>query len=76
MEGKVAIIKKCPKKDLDPNRPKSEQIWCLYDSKGERLLGRFPTKEKALEHERAIQYFKHKGSEIIKKFQEKFKGDV
>ena len=57
---KEAVIKRCPKKNLTDDRPVSEQQWCLFDSKGERLLGRHPTKEKAKAHERAVQYFKHK----------------
>jgi len=57
---KEAIIKRCPKKNLTDDRPVSEQQWCLFDSKGERLLGRHPSKEKAKAHERAVQYFKHK----------------
>ena len=57
---KEAVIKKCPKKNLTDDRPVSEQQWCLFDSKGERLLGRHPSKQKALDHERAVQYFKHK----------------
>jgi len=56
---KKSVIKKCPKKDKTPDRPKSEQNWCLYDSKGERLLGRHPTKEKAKNQEKAIQIHKH-----------------
>jgi len=59
-EQKEAVIKRCPKKNLTDDRPVSEQQWCLFDSKGERLLGRHPSKEKAKAHERAVQYFKHK----------------
>ncbi len=55
-----AVIKRCPKKDQD-SRPKSEQQVCLYDSKGEKLLGRHPNKEKAKAQERAIQVHKHRG---------------
>ncbi|MDD5650218.1 MAG: DNA polymerase ligase N-terminal domain-containing protein [Candidatus Nanoarchaeia archaeon] len=55
---KVSTIKRCPKKDLTKDRPKSKQNWCLYDSKGEKLLGRHPSKEKALSQERAIQIHK------------------
>lgn len=58
-QEKTAVIKRCPKKNLTDDRPKSEQQWCLYDSKGERLLGRHPTKEKALDQERVIQIHKH-----------------
>lgn len=56
---KEAVIKRCPKKNLTDDRPKSEQIWCLFDSKGERLLGRHPTKEDALKQERVVQIHKH-----------------
>lgn len=53
-----AIIKRCPKRVQD-DRPKSEQQWCLFDSEGEKLLGRHPTKEDALKQERVIQIHKH-----------------
>jgi len=53
-----AVIKRCPKRVQD-DRPKSKQQWCLFDSKGERLLGRHPTKEDALKQERVIQIHKH-----------------
>jgi len=56
---RLSVIKKCPQRDLDPDRPKREQVWCLYTSDGDRLLGRHPTKEKALAQERAIQVQKH-----------------
>ena len=36
------VIKKCGNK------------WCLYDSKGVRLLGKHPTRKRALAQERAI----------------------
>jgi hypothetical protein len=56
---KEAIIKRCPIKDKD-DRPESQQQWCLYNKNKTRLLGRHPTKEKAKEQEKAVQYFKHK----------------
>lgn len=56
--SKIAIIKRCPKKDKD-ERPDSEQQWCLYTKDKSRLLGRHPTKEKALGQERVIQIHKH-----------------
>jgi len=59
-----AIIRRCPKKDKD-NRPSDKQKYCLYTSDGSKLLGRHPSKEKALRQERAIQ--KHKHSSIINK---------
>jgi len=33
--------------------------WVLYDSKGKKVLGRHPTKEKAQRQERAIQARRH-----------------
>lgn len=57
---KESIIKQCPQKDLTEDRPQKDQKWCLYDSKGERLLGRHPTKEKAEKQERFIQIIKHR----------------
>lgn len=56
--SKIAIIKRCPKKDKD-ERPDSEQQWCLYTKDESRLLGRHPSKEKALGQERVIQIHKH-----------------
>jgi len=58
----MAIIKKCPEKDIDPDRPSSEQQYCLYTKDESRLLGRHPSKEEALDQEKAVQYFKHKGN--------------
>ena len=34
--------------DMKADRPKSKQKWCLWDSKGKRILGRHPSREKAL----------------------------
>jgi len=56
-----SIIKHCPKKNQD-DRPKSEQQWCLYTKDKNRLLGRHPTKEDALNQEKLIQIRKHKSS--------------
>lgn len=58
-----AIIKKLHRKDRD-DRPSEEQQWGLYTSDGSRLLGRHPTKEKALKQERAVQYYKHRSADI------------
>lgn len=57
--NRTAIIKPCRKQDYDPDRPAEEQQWCLYTHNGDRLLGRHPTKEKALAQERAVQVHKH-----------------
>jgi len=51
----AAVIKKCRKQDLDPDRPKSEQKYCLYTADESRLLGRHPTKEDAYKQESAIR---------------------
>ena len=60
---RTAIIKKCRKKDLDPNRPKTEQRVCLYSKKDpDKLLGRHPNEESAKKQEQAIQI--HKKGEI------------
>jgi hypothetical protein len=55
----LAVIEKCKVKDRD-DRPLSEQVWCLYDRNGEKLLGRHPSREKAEKQEVAIQINKHK----------------
>ena len=53
-----AVIKKCPEKDKD-DRPDSQQKWCLYTRDGDKLLGRHPSKEKALKQEWVIRMRKH-----------------
>jgi hypothetical protein len=53
-----SIIKKCPE-NLKDNRPDAEQRWCLMNKDNTKLLGRHPSKEKALAQERAIQVHKH-----------------
>lgn len=58
MELKTAVIRKCREQDLD-DRPADEQRWCLYTRDGQKLLGRHPSKDKALKQERAIQVRKH-----------------
>jgi hypothetical protein len=48
-------IRRCAPADKDPDRPVSEQEWCLYTKhKPERVLGRHPSKEDAMEQEKAI----------------------
>jgi len=51
---RTAVIRKCRKQDQD-DRPVEKQRWCLYSSDGKKLLGRHPSKEKAVKQERAIQ---------------------
>ena len=62
--NKISIIRRCPKEDKD-DRPNKQQQWCLYDSKGKKLLGRHPSKSKALNQEKAIQVHKHSNDEQI-----------
>jgi len=58
---KEAVLKRCPKKDKKPGKN-----WCLYDSKGKRLLGRHPTKEDAMKQERAVHARKGSQNDIEK----------
>jgi hypothetical protein len=53
------VIRKCLKSDLDPGRPKSEQVWCLISKKTGKVLGRHPSKVKAVKQEQAIEISKH-----------------
>lgn len=53
--GDLGIIKKCRVIDRTSRRPVKDQRWCLWDSKGKRILGRHPSREKALKQERLIQ---------------------
>lgn len=62
---KRAVIKKCPEKDIDPDRPRSEQKICLYTHDGSRLLGRHPDRESAMRQERLIQMKKHGKFKLI-----------
>ena len=59
--GDFGIIKKCRRKDMTGSRSASGQKWCLWDSKGKRVLGRHRSKSRALRQERAIQFRKHRG---------------
>jgi hypothetical protein len=58
MKDIESVIKPCKKKDKDSRSDKDQKI-CLYTSDGSKLLGRYPSKEKALRQERAIQKHKH-----------------
>ena len=57
--GDLGVIKPCRVKDRDPKRPKKDQMWCLWDSKGKKIIGRHPSWERALRQERLIQVRKH-----------------
>jgi len=50
----TAHLRRCPELDMDPERPKSEQKWCLYSKTTGKLLGRHLTREDALRQERVI----------------------
>lgn len=55
----LGILKPCRKKDLRAGRRKSSQKWCLWDSKGKRILGRHSSERKGRRQERLIQMKKH-----------------
>lgn len=57
--GSLGMIKRCRKMDMKPGRRSSAQRWCLWDSKGKRVLGRHPSRSKADRQERLIQARKH-----------------
>jgi len=57
--GGLGIIKPCRDCDMKEGRAKSKQKWCLWDSKGNRILGRHPSKGSALRQEHLIQMKKH-----------------
>jgi hypothetical protein len=58
VELRTAVIRECRSQDRD-DRPAAQQRWCLYTSDGKKLLGRHPSKAKAMKQERAIQVRKH-----------------
>lgn len=61
-ECQMGIIKPCRKRDLDPDRPKSQQKVCLYTKrKPRRLLGRHPNRPSAIRQERVIEMRKRGG---------------
>lgn len=51
---RYANIKQCNKEDIDPDRPRDEQKYCLYAKSSGKLLGRHSTIEEAQEQEAAI----------------------
>ena len=53
--GGLGIIKKCRVADHTPKKTLDQQIWCLWDSKGRKILGRHPSKKRALSQEKLIQ---------------------
>lgn len=59
--GDLGIIQRCRARDMKKGRPKRSQQWCLWDSKGKRILGRHPSRKRAVRQERLIQVRKHGG---------------
>lgn len=58
--GSLGVIKRCRACDMKSGRPKRDQVWCLWDTKGKRILGRHPTRNRALKQEHLIQWKKNK----------------
>jgi hypothetical protein len=58
--GDFGIIKECRPQDKKPDRPRREQKWCLWDSKGMRIIGRHPSRSRALRQERLIHARRHR----------------
>jgi len=52
---RAAVIRKCKPGDKDPDRPADEQEWCLYSKSEGKVLGRHPSRDKALNQEKAIK---------------------
>jgi len=65
----VNIIEKCRALDIDPDLPKSEQVWGVYSEDGKRLLGRYPSLEKAKKHSNDIEANKEEAQMKKKSFQ-------
>jgi hypothetical protein len=53
--GDLGIIKPCRPEDMKPGRARRDQKWCLWDSKGKKIIGRHPSRSRALRQERLIQ---------------------
>lgn len=51
----LGILKKCRVVDRVQERPARDQEWCLWDSKGKRILGRHPSRSRGLRQEHLIQ---------------------
>ena len=48
-------ISKCKVEDIDPDKPKSDQVWCVYSEDGSKLLGRHATRDEAVQQLRAVE---------------------
>lgn len=56
----MGILRPCRARDIDPKRPRSQQMICLYTKKPpRRLLGRHPNRASALRQEAVIEMRKH-----------------
>jgi hypothetical protein len=61
-------IKKCRPEDKKDGRkhPIEDQKYCLWDSKGDKILYAGPTRKAVEKQERAVQYYKHNaGIEVV-----------
>ena len=50
----LGILKKCAPGDKVSWKKTKDQAWCLFDSKGKRVIGRHSSRSKALRQERLI----------------------
>jgi hypothetical protein len=55
----LGVIKRCRKSDLTSKKPKSKQQWCLWTKSESRIIGRHPSKSRAVKQERLIEMKKH-----------------
>lgn len=55
----LGVIKRCRKSDLTSKKPKSKQQWCLWTKSESRIIGRHPSKSRAIKQERLIEMKKH-----------------
>lgn len=54
MNSGLGVIKECRPSDRKSGRRVSGQKWCLWDSKGKKVIGRHPSYSRALRQEQAI----------------------
>jgi len=50
------MIRKCKEKD----KRSSDDVWCVYSEKLDRLLGRYKSREDAEKRLRQVEFFKNK----------------
>jgi len=57
------MIRKCKEKD----KRSADDVWCVYSEKGDRLLGRYRSREEAEKRLRQVEFFKRKREKENKK---------